>query len=119
MSLRDAIKDKHDAAEAHPFTELLLSGHIPKQTYGELLYNMTAIYSALESRMRQIGTFNDSPEMFRAEIMAQDFDELDLDSVTMHKSTHDCIDRIEKVSDQQLMAYLVRFSLRSQVRQLI
>ena len=111
MTLRDAIKDKHDAAEAHPFTELLLSGQIPKQTYGELLYNMTAIYSALESRMRQIGTFNDSPEMFRAEIMAQDFDELDLDSVTMHKSTHDCIDRIEKVSDQQLMAYFYLYHM--------
>jgi heme oxygenase len=111
MALRDAIKDKHEAAEAHPFTELLLSGHIPKQTYGELLYNMTAIYSALESRMRQIGTFNDTPEMFRAEIMAQDFDELDLDSVTMHKSTHDCIDRIEEVSDHQLMAYFYLYHM--------
>jgi heme oxygenase len=111
MTLRDAIKDKHEAAEAHPFTELLLSGQIPKQTYGELLYNMTAIYSALESRMRQIGTFNDTPEMFRAEIMAQDFDELDLDSVTMHKSTHDCIDRIEEVSDHQLMAYFYLYHM--------
>jgi heme oxygenase len=111
MTLRDAIKDKHEAAEAHPFTELLLSGQIPTQMYGEFLYNMTAIYSALESRMRQIGTFNDTPEMFRAEIMAQDFDELDLDSVTMHKSTHDCIDRIEEVSDHQLMAYFYLYHM--------
>lgn len=111
MTLRKAIKDKHDAAEAHPFTALLLSGSIPKQTYGELLYNMTLIYAALESRMRQIGTFNDSPEMFRAEIMARDYDELDLDSVTIHKSTLACIDRIEEVSDHDLMAYFYLYHM--------
>lgn len=105
MSLRDAIKDKHDAAEAHPFTELLLSGHIPKQTYGELLYNMTVIYTALEDRMRKLGTFNDTPEMFRAEIMGQDLDELDIDGVTVHQSTLNCLERIEEVSDHDLMAY--------------
>lgn len=111
MSLRDAIKDKHDAAEAHPFTALLLSGQIPKQTYGELLFNMTAIYAALESRMRQIGTFNDTPEMFRAEIMAQDLDELGIDVMTIHQSTLDCLDRIEEVSDHDLMAYFYLYHM--------
>lgn len=111
MSLRDAIKDKHDAAEAHPFTALLLSGQIPKQTYGELLYNMTVIYAALESRMRQIGTFNDMPEMFRAEIMVQDLTELELDSVNVYKPTLDCLERIKEVSDHDLMAYFYLYHM--------
>jgi heme oxygenase len=105
MSLREAIKAKHDAAEAHPFTALLLSGGISAQKYGEFLYNMTVTYSALESRMRQLGTFDDTPEMFRAEIMAQDLEELDLDVVKIHQSTLKCLDRIEEVSDHDLMAY--------------
>ncbi len=111
MALRDAIKAKHDAAEAHPFTALLLSGRISEQKYGELLFNMTAIYAALESRMRQIGTFNDTPEMFRAEIMAQDLDELGIDVMTIHQPTLDCLDRIEEVSDHDLMAYFYLYHM--------
>ncbi len=105
MSLRDAIKPKHDAAEAHPFTAFLLSGSITKEVYGDLLFNMTVIYTALEDRMRKIGTFNDTPEMFRAEIMGQDLDELDINGVTVHQSTLDCVARIDEVTDHDLMAY--------------
>lgn len=111
MALRDAIKVKHDTAEAHPFTALLLSGEIPKQTYGDLLFNMTVIYSALEERMLHIGTFNDMPEMFRTEIMTNDLEELDIDGITVHQSTIDCLERIGKVSDHDLMAYVYLYHM--------
>lgn len=111
MSLRDAIKDKHDAAEAHPFTALLLSGQIPVQMYGDLLYNMTVIYAAIEDRMRKLGTFDDVPEMFRAGLMAEDLDELEIESVTVHNSTLKCLDRIEEVSDRDLMAYIYLYHM--------
>ena len=111
MALRDAIKVKHDTAEAHPFTALLLSGQIPKQTYGKLLFNTMLIYAAMEDRMRKIGTFNDTPEMFRTEIMVQDLTELELDSVNVYKPTLDCLERIKEVSDHDLMAYFYLYHM--------
>lgn len=76
MSLRDAIKAKHDAAEAHPFTALLFSGSISKKAYAIYLFNMLRIYDALESRARLQGLLDDLEGIERVDAILNDFTEL-------------------------------------------
>ena len=106
MSLRDAIKEQHDAAEAHPFTALMLSGSISKEKYAEHLANHWVIFSAIEERMRETGLFNDMPDIFRAERIRADIRELTSASQPVHAATVRCVNRIAEVDDRQLMAYV-------------
>lgn len=76
MSLRDAIKAKHDAAEAHPFTALLFSGAMNKRDYAIYLFNMIRVYEALESRARMQGLLDDLEGIERVAAMLDDFAEL-------------------------------------------
>jgi len=106
MSLRDAIKDQHDAAEAHAFTALMLSGSISSEKYAEHLANHYVIFSAIEGRMRKTGLFDDMPDIFRAERILADAKELTSDAQPVHKATIRCVQRIAAVDDRQLMAYV-------------
>jgi heme oxygenase len=76
MSLRDAIKVKHDAAEAHPFTALLFSGNMSKRDYAVYLFNMVRVYDSLESRAREQGLLADLDGIERADAILSDFAEL-------------------------------------------
>jgi heme oxygenase len=111
MSLRDAIKPKHDAAEAHPFTAFLLSGSISKEAYGDLLYNYLVIYEAIEERIKAIGSFNDVPEIFRVDQMMEDLQELQPLSVEAFPSTAACVARVNVVTDHDLMAYFYLYHM--------
>jgi len=76
MSLRDAIKAKHDAAEAHPFTALLFSGNMSKRDYAVYLFNMIRVYDSLESRAREQGLLADLDGIERTNAILDDFAEL-------------------------------------------
>jgi heme oxygenase len=76
MSLREAIKAKHDAAEAHPFTALLFSGHMSKRDYAVYLFNMIRVYDALETRARSLGLLDDLEGIERVDAILNDFAEL-------------------------------------------
>lgn len=106
MSLRDAIKDQHDAAEAHPFTALMLSGSMTPEKYAEHLANHYVIFSAIEERMRKTGLFKDMPDIFRAERIRTDARELTSEAQPVHGATIRCVDRIEEIDDRQVMAYV-------------
>ena len=106
MSLRDAIKEQHDAAEAHPFTALMLSGDISNEKYAEHLANHYVIFSTLEDRMRKTGLFNDMPDIFRAQRIRADIRELTMKPQPVHGATVRCVNRIAEVDDRQLMAYV-------------
>lgn len=106
MTLRDAIKEQHHAAEAHPFTVLTLSGSITPEKYAEHLANHYVIFSAIEERMRKTGLFNDMPDIFRAERIRADVKELTSESLPVHGATLRCVNRIAEIDDRQLMAYV-------------
>lgn len=106
MSLRDAIKEQHDAAEAHPFTALTLSGSITPEKYAEHLANHYVVFSAIEGRMRNTGLFNDMPDIFRAERILADAQELTSKAQPIHSATVRCVNRIAEIDDRQLMAYV-------------
>ena len=78
VMLRDAIKAKHDAAEAHPFTTLLFSGNMTKRDYAVYLFNMVRVYDALESRARADGLLDDLDGIERADAILSDFAELNV-----------------------------------------
>ncbi len=106
MSLRDAIKDQHDAAEAHAFTTLLLSGSITPEKYAEYLYNHLVIFSTIEGRMHKLEAFNDMPDLFRADRIWADVKELAKDEPKVHDAALRCAKRISDVTDEQLLAYV-------------
>lgn len=76
MSLRDAIKDKHDAAEAHPFTALMFSGAMSDRDYATYLLNMARVYDSLETNARAQGLLDDLAGIERVEPILKDFAEL-------------------------------------------
>jgi heme oxygenase (biliverdin-producing, ferredoxin) len=95
MSLRDAIKAKHDAAEAHPFTTLMFSGAMSDRDYATYLFNMVRVYDSLETNARAQGLLDDLDGIERVEPILNDFAELGI------------IDRIPVVpAAQEYAAYL-------------
>jgi heme oxygenase len=111
MSLREAIKPQHDAAEQHPFTVMLLAGKLPVETYANYLYNHLSIYATIENRIKKLGTFDQYPEVFRANKIAEDLEELDTSVFHIYESTHRCTERINSVSDKDLMAYFYLYHM--------
>jgi heme oxygenase len=111
MSLREAIKPQHDAAEHHPFTVVLLSGKMPTDVYADYLYNHLFIYQAIERRIKALGMFSGFPEMFRADKIGADFDELNVDTLTLCNSTYACLNRVLNVSNKDLMAYFYLYHM--------
>lgn len=105
MTLRDAIKDKHDEAERHPFVVLLLSGKLPEHTYAAYLFNQALCYRALEAEAERYGLLEELSELRRADLIEQDAVELrHLGQV--FPSTQAYIDYVKTVSPRQLWAHV-------------
>ena len=76
MSLRDAIKAKHDAAEAHPLTAVMFSGQMTPAMYYTMLANQLVVYAQVESRAEQLGLLDDLPGLARSANIVNDVNEL-------------------------------------------
>jgi heme oxygenase len=105
MSLRDAIKDRHDKAEKHRFVVLLLSGQLPKEAYAEYLFNQAICYYALEQEADKHGLLDDISGIRRAALIEQDADELDRNS-RIYQSTRDYVQYVGTLSPQLLWAHI-------------
>ena len=103
MSLRDAIKEKHDKAEQHRFVCLLLSGNMPALVYAEYLANQAACYRALESEASVLLDGLDG--LRRADLIAQDAAELGSD-LHIHDSTRAYVTYLETVATDKLWAHI-------------
>lgn len=77
MSLREITKDLHHEAETTKFAKLLLSGKIEKADYRNYLYNLLAVYDAIEWYCRRQGVFIYMPDLPRLKYIYADFTELD------------------------------------------
>lgn len=106
MSLREAIKDQHDAAEAHPLTAVLLSGNADKNVYADFLYNQMLIYQAIENRLNAEFEYDWLPKVRRQELMREDLLELAAPEFTVYPSTLDAISRITNIDSRSLHAHL-------------
>jgi len=86
-TLREQIKEKHDIAEKTKFTQLLLSGNIPKEVYADYLFNQYACYKALEDKAIELGLLKDFPELIRSDLIKKDLDELQEKNLKEYPST--------------------------------
>lgn len=77
MSLRDITKDLHHEAETTKFAKMLLSGNISKADYRNYLYNLMAVYDAIEWYSSRQGFFVNMPALPRLKAIYADFTELD------------------------------------------
>lgn len=105
MTLRDAIKAKHDEAEKHPFVVLLLSGKIPPQVYADYLFNQALCYRALETTAQQHGLLDQLSELCRADLIEQDALEL-RHSGQVFASTQAYVEYVGTVTSRQLWAHI-------------
>mgnify|MGYP003337814972 CR=1 FL=1 len=76
MNLREAIKEVHDAAEAHPLTALIMSGNMTPVIYHDMLCNLASVYHAIETRARVFGLLTDLSGIERIDAINQDIAEL-------------------------------------------
>lgn len=104
MSLRDAVKEKHDRAEKHPFVVRLLSGRISPKAYGAYLKNQAACYAALESVAAPL--LIDFPELNRAPLIEQDAEELADEDVPIFGSTTAYAQYVSVLPDNLLWAHI-------------
>lgn len=105
MTLRDAIKAKHDEAEKHPFVVLLLSERLPSESYAVYLFNQALCYRALEAEAHRHGLLNGLEELFRADLIEQDAIEL-LSSKQVFASTEAYVEYVRTVPPRQLWAHI-------------
>lgn len=109
MALRDKIKAKHDAAEVHPFTALLLSGKITQKLYCDYLYNQLPAYYKLEALCKERGLLEDLPGLERGDAILQDLRALRKQEPIVPEvfsSTIGYLDHLNNLSDQQLLAHI-------------
>lgn len=76
MTLREAIKAQHDAAEAHPLTALIMSGEMSPAMYYEFLCNQLAIYKSVEAKAHEYGLLAELPGIDRVQAINEDLEEL-------------------------------------------
>lgn len=105
MSLRDAIADKHNAAEKHCFVVLLLSGNMPQEIYAEYLLNQAICYHALETKADEHHLLDDLTGLHRAALIKRDAYELNCGSA-VHESTKRYVEYLESVTPTQLWAHI-------------
>jgi heme oxygenase len=102
-TLREQIKDKHDLAEHSPFAKLLLSGNITKEIYADYLSNQYECYNALENAANNFGLFNDFSEIVRANLIKQDFLELNIKDIRVYPSTMEYVAYINSIKEPKLI----------------
>ena len=85
-TLKELTAHNHNIAESHRFTQLLISGNMPKQVYAALLANQLVEYTALENRLHDF--FEQISGLARANRIAKDLIELD-EPIHITKSSTD------------------------------
>ena len=108
MSLKELIKEDHDAAENHPFVKKLFSGQITKDEYADFLFNQKYCYAALEQRAESLGLMESIRPIKRTEKIAQDLRDLHRDKSRqhLHPSTISYCEYVKECEPEQVIAHL-------------
>ena len=103
MTLKDLTSLKHQLAEDHRFTKLLLSGKISKEIYATFLANQVYIYEVLEGCAKHL--INDIVDINRSNKIKQDWQELKCVTV-IHNCTREYYKYIKTLDDHRLLAHV-------------
>lgn len=111
MSLKDLTHTSHVAAEAHPFTQLLISGKMSKRIYYDYLFNQLAAYKKLEQLCKSRKILNDIPQIYRTPGIYQDLQELIRGlgfppEAETYPATKDYIKHLDTLNDKGLLAHV-------------
>ena len=106
MSLKELIKEEHDAAENHPFIKKLFSGNITKEEYGSFLHYQKYCYAVLEDKAEELGLLVGIELIKRATKISKDLQDLQVENKKVYKSTTKYCDYINTCSKEQLLAHI-------------
>jgi heme oxygenase len=98
LSLKELTHNNHVLAEAHAFTQVLLSGKISPKVYSSLLANQLVQYTALETQAQHLLI----PGLARARNIALDLQELGY-TPQICQTTYQYIEYIKNVTDPKLL----------------
>ncbi len=98
MTLKEAIKDYHEAAEKSKFATLLLSGNITSEEYADLLCNMLEIYKCLEEHCDAHHLLDEVPGIKRSDLIRQDLEELNQPQAKLQPMTTRYVEYLSKLS---------------------
>lgn len=105
-TLKEAIKEYHDLAETNSFSKKLFDGKITNKEYATYLFNQMICYSALESRIKELGLISENEySVFRANLLAEDYLELEEYSIILQSTISYC-NYVATVPRSQLLAHL-------------
>jgi heme oxygenase len=104
-TLKDLTNDLHVKAEAHPFTQDLLSGNIQPAPYATLLANQLVMYTELERLCVKHGLLIGLEGLLRKDKILQDILELN-QPVHILPSTAEFVKHLQTCSDSQLLAHV-------------
>lgn len=107
-TLKELTHESHAQAEAHPFTQLLLSGKMSAEVYADFLYNQSAIYYSLEATAKRRSLLNGLDGLERTTKIGDDFEDLLVEKVKLYPSTLRYIAYItdSNLTDQQVLAHI-------------
>lgn len=103
MTLKDLTSLKHQLAEDHRFTKLLLSGKISKEIYATFLANQVYVYEVLEACAKHL--INDIVDINRSSKIKQDWQELKC-VTSIHNCTIEYCKYIRTLSNHKLLAHV-------------
>lgn len=107
-TLKQLTSEAHQQAEAHPFTQVLLSGKMSSGIYADFLFNQQAIYYSLEAMAKRRGLLNGLDGLERSEKIGNDFDNLEIEKTKLYPSTLSYTYYItnRNLSDAQILAHI-------------
>jgi heme oxygenase len=110
MSLKDATKEKHAAAEGTRFMKAVFAKTLPMDLWEDYTYQKTIWYRAIEDSARRAGLLTNLPGIERAELITEDYSEMMKGKYTYHtpkEISKDYAIYIRGLSDpKQIMAHL-------------
>jgi heme oxygenase len=104
-TLKELTHELHVEAEAHPFTQDLLSGTVLVSAYATLLANQLIAYTTLENLCLQRQLLVGIEPICRSELILQDVLELNK-PVHILPSTKKYLKHIKQCSDLELLAHM-------------
>lgn len=108
MSLKKLTESIHKKAEETKWSQLLVSGDMNCSQYGQYLYNLLFIYSALEGKAAQHGVFKDHPnlkDIQRIQALTLDRGWYDYDT-GYEPSAYDYVNYLETCDREQILAHM-------------
>lgn len=109
MSLKDLIKDKHDAAENTAFMKAVFSRTLPMNLWEDYTLQKSIWYGAIEERAQQLGLLDQLPGIARKSLILDDYRSMIGHHAVYHvprEVSKDYAVYLNKLEDKKILAHL-------------